>query len=182
MAASESAQTSKANSTASGSAALKPFSVRRATPADVPDMQRVWQETVDMLSKTDVRYRLKPNAAEIWHKSLLDNLARDDMAIFVAESTLTPGRILGFIVGSVTDNLPTLLPERHGFVGELAVDSHGKASGIGRQMLDALKAWFAERGVTHVQALVSARHPVAQAFWRALGASEMYDLMWLRLE
>ncbi|HLY26464.1 MAG TPA: hypothetical protein VKQ72_09005, partial [Aggregatilineales bacterium] len=130
MAASESSQI---DSTTRGSPALRPFTVRRATPADAQDMQRVWQETVEMLGKADGRFHLKPDAADAWHKSLLDSLVREDMAVFVADSTLTPGRILGYIVGSIADNLPTLLPERHGFVGELAVDSHGKAGGIGRQ-------------------------------------------------
>ncbi len=167
MAASESSQNAHTSET-NGAAALKAFAVRRATSADAQDMQRVWQETVNMLSQTDARHRLKPNAPDIWHQNLLDSLERKDAAIFVAESVATPGRILGYIVGSVADNLPTLLPEQHGFVSELAVDSHGKASGIGRQLLDALKVWFRARGVTQIQALVPARHPVAQAFWRAL--------------
>ena len=178
MALSETSQASQAT----GTSAVKAFEVRRATSADAQDMARVWQETVDMLAQADARFRLKPNAPDIWLNTLLESLARDDLAVFVAESVTTPGRILGYIVGSVMDNLPTLLPERHGLVSELAVDSHGKAGGIGRQLFEALTSWFGERDVTHVQALVPAHQPVAQAFWRALGASELYDLMWLRLE
>ncbi len=165
-----------------GTSAVRTFTVRRAMPADVQDMARVWQESVTMLGQADARYRLKPDALDIWCKMLLESLAQEYVAIFVAESSTMPGHILGYIVGAVIGNLPTLLPERFGFVSELAVDSHGKAGGIGRQLFDGLKGWFAERGITHVQALVPARQPVAQAFWRALGASELYDQMWLKLE
>jgi GNAT superfamily N-acetyltransferase len=92
------------------------------------------------------------------------------------------GHLLGYIVGSVVENLPTLLPEKHGYVGDLAVDAHGKVGGIGRNLFEALKGWFRDRGVTHVEARVPYRHAVAQAFWRALGATEWYEHLWLKLE
>ena len=109
-------------------------------------------------------------------------MQRDDIAVYVAESKITQGRVLGYIIGSMVSNIPGLPMEHHGYVTELAVDSHGKAGGIGRNLFDALKAWFRERHVTHIEARVPARHPVAQAFWRALGASELFEQMWLKLE
>jgi hypothetical protein len=49
-------------------------------------------------------------------------------------------------------------------------------------MFDALCDWFKERGITAIEARVPSRHPIAQAFWRALGASELYEQMWLKLD
>ncbi|MEP7288278.1 MAG: GNAT family N-acetyltransferase, partial [Chloroflexota bacterium] len=158
------------------------FVVRRATSADADKMLFVWQETADMLSRSDGRYHLAPDAGACWRSALLEWLQRDDIAIFVAESLIKEGHILGYIVGSIVADLPILIPERHGYVSDLAVDSHGKVGGIGRAMLDALKGWFHERNVSHIQARVPSRHPIAQAFWRAQGASELYDQMWLKLE
>jgi hypothetical protein len=54
--------------------------------------------------------------------------------------------------------------------------------GLGTGMLDALKVWFKSHSVTHIEARVPNRHAIAQAFWRAQGASEFYDQMWLRLD
>ena len=158
------------------------FFVRRATPADADTMQFIWQETSDTLAKNDSRFRAAENAAAGWGKSLLEWMKRDDIAIFVAESKITEGRVLGYIIGSVVTNVPGLPVEHHGYVTELAVDSHSKAGGIGRALFDDLRKWFAEHGVTHVEARVPVRHAIAQAFWRALGASELYEQMWLKLE
>jgi len=158
------------------------YFVRRATPADTDGILFVWRETADMLARGDSRYRLAQDAAEHWQADLQTWLARDDVAVFVAESTLKPGHVLGYIVGSLTPNVPTLKPGNYGYVSDLAVDPHGKAGGIGRNLFDALKEWFRERQVTHIEARVPARHPVAQAFWRALGASELFEQMWLKLE
>jgi ribosomal protein S18 acetylase RimI-like enzyme len=158
------------------------FVVRGATASDADNMLALWQEANQMLAKADSRYRLAPDAASRWTASLQDSLNRDDMAIFVAESTVREGHLIGYIIGSIADSLPWLEPERYGYVSDLAVDSHGKASGIGRNMFDALKGWFRERGVLQVEARVPHRHPIAQAFWRALGASVVSELMWLKLD
>ena len=158
------------------------FLVRTATPADADKVLALWQEASQMLAKADSRFRLAPDAEARWRRALHDWLSHDDMAVFVAESTVREGQLIGYIVGSIVDNAPTLVPERYGYVSDLTVDSHGKSSGIGRSLFDALKSWFRERGVNHVEARVPRRHPIAQAFWRALGATELYEQMWLKLE
>src|SRR5205807_160451 len=83
------------------------FVVRRAKPADAEAMLLVWQETAGMLAKSDSRLRLTPNAAAEWQTELLGWLQRDDVAVFVAESTTKPDHILGYIVGVVQANVPT---------------------------------------------------------------------------
>jgi ribosomal protein S18 acetylase RimI-like enzyme len=158
------------------------YVVRAATPTDTEKILALWQEAADMLAKADQRYRFAPDAASRRRTLLNEWLGRQDVAVFVAESTVKEGHLLGYIVGSVVENLPTLLPEKHGYIGDLAVDAHGKVGGIGRNLFEALKGWFQERGVTHIEARVPHRHAVAQAFWRALGASEWYEHMWLKLE
>jgi hypothetical protein len=158
------------------------FVVRVATPADADKMLAVWQETADMLAKVDSRYRLAPDAAVRWQESLHTMLNRQDIAVFVAESTVREGHILGYIVGSVVPNMPTFAVQRIGLVSDLAVDSHGKVGGIGRSLFDAQATWFREQGIQHVLALVPHRHAIAQAFWRALGATTLLDQMWLKLD
>lgn len=158
------------------------FVIRRATAADSDGILFVWQETADMLAKGDSRYKLANDAATIWRGNLQNWLAQADVAIFVAESLIKPGHVLGYIVGRTIDGDPTMHIDRRGYVSDLAVDSHGKVGGIGRGMFDALKGWFREQGVSQVEARVPSRHPIAQAFWRALGASALYEQMWLKLE
>ncbi len=165
----------------------KRFAVRRATPADAEKMLALWQDAVQQLAKADSRFRLPPEAAARWQASLQDWLCRSDVALFVAESTTKEGHLFGYIVGTITDGLPALVPERRGYVGDLTVDSHGKdaqgmVGGIGRGLFEMLKDWFREQEVTQVEARVPHRQPVAQAFWRAIGATELYEHMWLKLE
>jgi ribosomal protein S18 acetylase RimI-like enzyme len=158
------------------------FTVRRAAADDADKLLFIWQETADMLSKSDRHITFAPDAADCWRRDLLEWLQRDDVAVFVAESQIAEGKVLGYIVGSIANNPPVLTPRQYGYVSELAIDSHAKMGGLGRSMLEALKLWFKERNLTHIEARVPNRHAIAQAFWRALGASELYDQMWLRLD
>jgi len=158
------------------------FAVRRATPSDTEMLLARWDEAAQMLAKVDSRYKLAPDAGARWQAALREWLARDDMAVFIAESTIKENHALGYIIGAVATNLPMYLPERYGVVHDLAVDSHGKSSGIGRSLFEALCAWFKAQGVTQVEARVPHRQPVAQAFWRAIHASDLYDVMWLKLD
>jgi GNAT superfamily N-acetyltransferase len=154
-------------------------SIRRAQAADSDVLRAIWQESVTAFVKADPRYQLAPDAAAQWETSLRRWLAQDTVMIFVAERE---GKVLGYIIGALADNQPGLLPARYGYVSDLAVDFHAKTGGVGRALLEKLKAWFLVQGVSHIEARVPYRHPVAQAFWRAIGASKVYEQMWLKLE
>src|ERR1041385_3597519 len=100
------------------------FVVRRATSADIDAILFIWQETADMLARGDSRYKLAPDAAAIWRENLLQWLTQNDMAVFVSESLIKPGHLLGYIVGRLVDDEPTIQTQRRGYVSDLAVDSH----------------------------------------------------------
>lgn len=154
------------------------FVVRRALPTDIENMLAVWQETAELLVSADRRYRLAADAPIRWQNAVNDWLTQDDMAIFLAERK---GKVTGYIIGAITANLPGFLPDYYGYVHDLAMDSHGLA-GAGQSLLTALQGWFRDKGITELQARVPTRHPVAQAFWRALGATELYNQMIIRIE
>jgi len=103
------------------------------------------------------------------------------VAVFVVESSVKAGQLLAHIVGAVVE-LPGPRPVPVGYITELAVDAHAKSSGIGTALLDALKGWFQQTRVHHIEVRVPSHHAIAQAFWRAIGAVKLYDQMWLKLD
>lgn len=155
------------------------FSVRRAHRDDAEMLVAIWKEAADALVKADPRFKLTDESPARWRDSLMGWLGRPDMAVYVAQKT--DGPVIGYIVGQLAENTPGLLPERYGLVLDLAIDYHAKSSGIGRGLFEALKGWFVEQRASHVEARVPFHHPVAQAFWRAIGATKLYDQMWVKL-
>jgi L-amino acid N-acyltransferase YncA len=156
------------------------FAVRRAQPADAEGMGRIWQESAELLTQADHRWRVAADGPQRWLAALHGWLGREDTAVFVAERK---GQVLGFAVGVVMPNRPGFLPDRVGMVAELAIDSHGRGEGgIGTQLVGAIRAWFAGQGITQLVAPVPTSQPIAQAFWRASGGSVLVNQMWLRID
>jgi len=155
------------------------FSVRRACQSDTTRMVAIWLEAAEALAKADPRVRLAENAAALWQAALDEWLAQPNMALFVAVDEHQT--VIAYIIGECVPNAPAFLPERYGVVRDLAVDFHAKSGRLGRQLLNALCAWFAAQGITELTVRVPYRHPVAQAFWRALGASKSADEFWLKI-
>ncbi len=152
--------------------------IRFATADDVDGALAIWQETAETRARLDSRYRVASDGLARWRAAFLSGLAEPNRCTAVA---LRRGALIGYMIGVVQPNLPALLPEQIGVLLELAVDSHGRGGGIGTQLFELLSSWFRERGIQQVELRVPARDAIAQAFWRALGATQLYDYMWVKL-
>lgn len=142
-------------------------------------MTAIWLEAAESLANAEPRVRLAENAATLWQTALEEWLKLPDMGIFVAVDEQQT--VIAYIIGECVRNVPAFLPERYGVVRDLAVDYHARSGRLGRALLTALRAWFAAQGITELEVRVPYRHPVAQAFWRALGAHKVADHFWLKV-
>jgi len=77
---------------------------------------------------------------------------------------------------------PVFEPGLYGYVTDIVVAPEARRSGAGRVLFGALKAWFRERGISHLQLQVAHENPAAQAFWRAEGCTDYMDTLWYDLE
>ena len=152
--------------------------IRIAKLVDVPAMAALWHERLMLQQHTDRRYQIAPDGPARWSAAVTDWLADDQYVVYVAEYD---SQIVGYIIGCVQASPPGVLPERVGTILEIAIGVHSNQSGLGRQLLDPVRTWFCGRGLTHLIAHVPRRQPVEQAFWRALGAAELMDMMWMKL-
>lgn len=156
------------------------FSIRRALEGDSARIAAIWREAADALTKADARFQLAADAVEQFRAALAACFDNPQQAIFVA--TRADGEVIGYIIGSVTDNAVGFLPAQIGVVNDLAIDFHAKSGRIGRELFKMLRGWFGAQGITHLKAEIAYRHPVAQAFWRAMGASKTHDTFWMKLD
>ena len=156
------------------------LAVRRAQPADAERLLVIWQEVSELLTNADRRWQLASDSSTAWSAALSGWLTREDTAVFVIERR---GSIVGYIVGQVVPNAPGFAPTYIGLVTDLAIDPHGRGDGgVGTQLVTALKEWFRERGITQLEARVPTSQPIAQTFWRASGASVLFNQMVIKLD
>ena len=152
--------------------------IRRATPDDVEGILPLWNELMDYHAALDARFQPAPGAEESWSDILLDFLQDDDACVLVADAG---GKLVGFIMGLVRENLPVLLPSKYGLVTDICVDPGWRRQDIGRRLFEALKDWFRKKELFTVQLDVAHFNPVSQAFWRAMGCGDFLDRLWFEL-
>jgi ribosomal protein S18 acetylase RimI-like enzyme len=157
---------------------MQTVTIRPALPDDLPDLAHLWHEKMILTAQFDPHLRLAPDAMAQWIQAASGWIASIDCHLLVAHYNHD---CVGYIIGRVQDAPPGLLPVKVGSVVEMAVDAHARLGGVGSLLMDDLRKWFAEQGVEQVTALVARRNAVEQAFWRAQGAAEWADILWMKL-
>ncbi len=152
--------------------------IQPAAAHDIPGMALLWHEKLTIQQQTDRRYQLAPGGEAAWSRAAAAWLQDSQYRILVAKREY---EVVGYLIGCVQAGPPGLLPAQVGVVTDMAVGAHSYQSGLGRQMLDPLRAWFHEQGLTHFIVYAPHRQPVEQAFWRAMGATVMTDILWMKL-
>lgn len=150
------------------------FRIRAATVIDLPALASLWYEK--SVLQADRRLLIAPDALETWTRAATAWLDDPRCGIFVAEGD---GGVIGYIVGWAQP-LPGMTPGSIGLITELALDAHGYHGGVGRALVDALKAWFAGQGIEQLAVWTPRFDAVGQAFWRSLGATEWVDVLWMK--
>jgi ribosomal protein S18 acetylase RimI-like enzyme len=156
--------------------------IRPATPADVPEMLRLWRKMMDHHARLEPRFRPLPHpeGERAWEKHLREDiLSNTDCHALVADAG---ERLVGQIIGTLPNPLPVFEAQTFGFVTDVVVDPTARRQGVGRRLFDALKDWFRRQGATHVELQVAHANPAAQAFWRGIGCKDYMDTLWYDLE
>jgi ribosomal protein S18 acetylase RimI-like enzyme len=154
------------------------LTVRPATLADADTAALVWLETMEVLSATDSRYQLAPDATAQWSAGFRVALEKPQCGLFVA---IRRGTVMGYIWGETRANTPGLLPTQIGYVLDLAADTHGHGGGVGTLLWGALSEWFQAQGLTRIEVNIPVGHAIAQAFWRAKRVNRWMDTVSLKL-
>ena len=131
----------------------------------------LWQEKAVLAADPRVTA-----ARERWIAAAAGWLDDARCGLFVAERD---GQIVGYIAGWIQPH-PGILGDALGMITELALDAHSYQGGVGRALVDHLRAWYAERGVTALTVWASRRSAVEQAFWRSLGGVNWMELLWIK--
>jgi len=141
--------------------------IRRVMPADLTQLGDLWQEQQTIITQWDSRrVKRRPDRRQ-WLGQTTLRLQSTAWRWYAAE---VDAQVVGYIAGQVPPKSSEGI--QYGIIDEIALDAHTYHSGVGRELYAAISVWFAEMSVTKLLVKAPRYYPVAQAFWRALGASE----------
>jgi len=132
--------------------------IRDATPADVPELNRLLD---DLFS---IEQDFQPNTENQERGMLLLLQHPDRGCIKVAEEG---GRIIGMVSAQLVISTAEGAPSA--WVEDMVVRDGWRGQGIGRALLDSLMDWAQSKGATRAQLLVDLDNEPALGYYQHLG-------------
>ncbi|MFZ4814773.1 MAG: GNAT family N-acetyltransferase [Phototrophicaceae bacterium] len=152
--------------------------VQPAQAEDIPALVALWAEQQSLMQQLDPRLALWAAEHNITPQQLearfYATLSQPSPHVGLWSAKSDP-KLLGGIHITVTETGAT--------VDTLFIDAH-HGQGVGSALLDAVQAWLQANHpqVKSVNVTVPKGFAVEQAFWRAKGASVLYEVMLLPLK
>lgn len=123
-------------------------------------------------------------------RELLRALARDpDAQIFVydasggdaSDGSDSRGQLEGLCIVRIDRAPPILVETERAEITDLGVRPALRRRGIARLLVEASMTWVRDRGVSRVEIQVASGNREGQAFWRAMGYTDLMDVLHKRL-
>jgi GNAT superfamily N-acetyltransferase len=147
--------------------------IRTANAHDVDAIGELWLQLVAYHRQIDPENMPEsaPDGARRYAVRVGDSLDDSHTRVFVAEDN---GRVVGYVMGVIVDMLPeTFSAARSGFLADIYVLPDYRGQGVGRSLVEALRAWLQGRGVTHYEWFVAEKNSDARAFWQKVGGIDV---------
>ena len=126
------------------------MNIRPATPDDVPAvLPMVWRVCAFHEALDPAKYSFRDDPGRMYDRWLVSR-ARDPRGVFLLAEA-EPGRLVGFLVGTVEAEIPIYKVKEFGFIHDLWVEEKYRNEGTARQMVTLAVERFREIGVPQVR-------------------------------
>ncbi len=146
------------------------FTIRSGRREDAAEVARLWMQSAGEHTAHDPIYATAPGAEKVMRRFLADLAGSSHSFLFVAESA---GRTVGFISGELREGSPAFRPKTWASVDDVFVEPGHRNLGVGRALLESVKAWAKERGANGISLQVAAANERGRKFYEELGFREI---------
>jgi GNAT superfamily N-acetyltransferase len=155
---------------------MSALTIRRARRDDEEAAVTLWAFLQTEHEAMDARHRPSSSASKRWRNDFRVWVESEAHCVFVAESE-------GVLVGLVTAHpywpSPMYVQELEVYITELVVASEHRGRGAGARLVEAVRAWAREQGVTQIRAGVLSRNQRGRAFWQRERAEDLFTTVTL---
>ena len=146
------------------------FTIRPGRREDAAEAARLWMQSADEHTAHDQVYKTSPDAEKTMRRFLADVANSGYSFLFMA---VTEDRTVGFISGELRQGSPTFLPKTWASVDDVFVEPEHRNHGVGRALLESVRAWAQERDADGISLQVAAANTRGRKFYKVLGFREV---------
>lgn len=152
------------------------MNIRTATEEDATAIGQMWERLAAYHNALDSAL---PAAArgggKVYAKRLVTRMNDPLTRVFVAEKD---GILAGYVLAVIIDVIPDMfVQENSGFLADIFVEDEYRRHGVGRMLVETVRAWMQEHDVRHFEWYVAAHNTVGRQFWEAIGGRAVLTRM-----
>ncbi len=145
------------------------MTVRPALPGDAEALEALWHRLLEEQGALDGRLQAAADARSRWRNDFPGWVAGDrSHRLFAAEDE--GGAVVGFAGAMLWAPPPIYEGGLEVYLNEIYVAPPARRKGAGRALVEAVRAWAAEKGGARLRFGVLEANAAGQAFWKACGA------------
>ena len=148
----------------------KDFTIRPGRKEDAAEAARLWMQSAEEHTSHDRIYETSPGAEKTMRRFLAEVANSGYSFLFVA---VAGDQTVGFISGELRQGSPTFLPKTWASVDDVFVEPEYRNQGMGRALLQSVRAWAQERGADGISLQVAAANSRGRKFYEKLGFREI---------
>ncbi len=146
------------------------FTIRPGRREDAAAAARLWMRSAEEHTAHDRVYETSPDAEKTMRRFLADVANSSYSFLFVAVSE---DRTVGFISGELRQGSAAFLPKTWASVDDVFVEPEHRNRGMGRALLQSVRAWAQERNADGISLQVAAANARGRRFYEELGFREV---------
>lgn len=154
-------------------------SIRRAHKEDTAPVGLLWQRLLAEHAALDARFDVADDALERWMNDFAYWVGDEHFRVFIAERGVD---IVGFATASLWRPLPVFAGTEDVSLNELYVVPEARKEGIGRRLVEAVKAWAASIAAGRLRIGVLAANAEGRAFWARMQAQPLSLTLTIELD
>lgn len=155
---------------------MSDVTIRRARAGDGDAAATLWAQLQAEHEAMDARHRPSDSARARWQNDFRVWVESDTHRVFVAEAE---GALVGLVTAHPYWPTPMYVQELEVYVTELVVDPACRGQRVGARLVEAVREWAREQGVTRLRAGVLSRNARGRAFWQREGAEDFFTTVTL---
>ncbi len=156
-----------------------PPAIRRARKEDQQQIGALWLQLLDEHATMDPRFGVAGDALERWSNDFEYWLVDEQSRVFVAEHA---GVLVGFVTACLWEPPPLYAISEEVYINELYVVVGLRGQGVGRRLVEAVKAWAEVLPVGRLRIGVLAANTAGRAFWQRQQAQPLSLTLTIDLE
>ncbi|MBN2076323.1 MAG: GNAT family N-acetyltransferase [Dehalococcoidales bacterium] len=147
-----------------------------ASEKHIPEITKLWMEFMYFNTDIEPFDTSGDNVLTQVETHLRKKIASDDSLVLVA---MDDQKAVGYSISKITRMPPFSRGKTIGIIYDMAITASHRRKGIGKEMLESIKAWFKERNVKRIELSVVTKNTIGNSFWKEQGFQDYEQILYI---